>query len=137
MGAMPRPAILLLLLFFWPSSLHADFPSCTAADLSDRNYLPEVLQRIKAADESIEVSMYSIAIGTAAGDPAWQLIEALKAAAQNGTRVRLWLNSRQASMGSTKTFLREDIQENLQKAGLQIFYVDSKHRLHDKLVIID
>jgi hypothetical protein len=109
----------------------------SAVDISDRSYLSEALERIKSANQSLDISMYSVAIGTASEDPAFQLIDALKQAAARGVRVRLWLNARQAAIGSTRTFLREDIQESLQKQGLEIFYVDPKFRLHDKLMVID
>ncbi len=133
----------VLLLWAWVSAAvlcgHASLAfsgteAGTARDISDRAYLPAVLAAMDRAEKSIEVSMYSVGITSASEkDPAWSLVSALMRAAKSGKRVRLWLNTRQASVGSARIFLREDIQRSLQASGVEVFYLDPTRRLHDKL----
>ena len=135
MGQVIKAQAVLLFGLLMPAVLMAQ--NIAVRDISDREYLPVVLSDIATAQSSIDVSMYSISITSSAQDPAGQLITALVNAAKSGKRVRIWLNSRQAAVGTQRTFLREDIQESLRQAGIELFYLEPSRRLHDKLLVID
>lgn len=109
----------------------------TAEDASDRAYLERILTLIRSAKASIEVAMFAVNVRPVPEDPGYRLLEALKQAAEEGKQVRLWLNSRQASVGANRIFMRRDLQEELEKKGIQIFYVHPGTRLHDKLIVVD
>ncbi len=133
------PSLLICLLLVHPLPFvyaSQELPAAFAEDISDRKYLPKVLELIGGAKEAVDVSMFAVGIGSAS-DPGSQLLSALETAAESGKKVRLWLNARQASVGSSYVFMRPDIQEGLEKKGILIFYVDPKIRLHDKLIVID
>lgn len=121
----------LLLIFSF--SAHAG----EVEDVSDRAYRGRVESLLDQARETIDVSLFTINLRPVPEDPAYRLVEALVRAASRGVRVRLWLNSRGASVGSSRIFMRSDLQEELTKKGIKIFYVDSSRRLHDKLIVID
>ena len=132
----------LLLLFFFPHFLQAQANEKEtgppfAEDASDRAYLGRVLALIDSAEESVDVAMFTVNVKPVPDDPGYRLVEALQRAAEQGKQVRLWLNSRQASVGSSRIFMRPDIQQALEGKGIKIFYVDPRFRLHDKLIVID
>ena len=112
-------------------------PACVAEDASDRDYLEQVISLIQNAGQSVDISMFAIQFQPQPEDAGNRLVQALGAAAGSGKRVRLWLNSRQASIGTNAIFMRPDLQRELIKKGLKLFYVDKSRRLHDKLIVID
>ncbi len=133
----PCLALFFALTFFLPK-LHAG-PETTllAEDISDRAYLKRVITLMQNAQSSIDLSMFAIQYQAQPADPVHQLLTALGNAAQSGKKVRLWLNARQASIGTNRLFMRPDLQRELLRQGLRIFYVDKSRRLHDKLIVID
>ncbi len=129
----------LLFAFFIPL-LHAappETPAISVEDASDRAYVERVITLIQGARQSVDMSMFAIQYQSDPKDPSNRLMQALTAAAQSGKHVRLWLNTRQASIGATRIFMRPDIQKELLRQGIRIFYGDKSHRLHDKLIVID
>ncbi|OGW72409.1 MAG: hypothetical protein A2Y02_01135 [Omnitrophica bacterium GWA2_52_12] len=129
----------LLFAFFLPL-LHAAPPEATvisAEDASDRAYLERVLTLIQDARKSVDMAMFAIQYPPDPKEPANRLMRALAAAAQSGIRVRLWLNTRQAAIGTDRIFMRPDLQQELLRQGIRIFAVNKDRRLHDKLIVID
>ena len=108
-----------------------------AEDASDRTYYDQILTLIAGAKEAIDISMFAIQIQPQPEDPGYELVQALGRAAESGKRVRLWLNAKQASIGTNQILMRPDFQAGLLKKGIRIFYVDKSRRLHDKLIIVD
>ncbi len=134
----PFLAILFFALTsFFPHTYAAPETAILAEDISDRAYLERVINLIQNAKSSIDVAMFAIQYQAKPDDPASRLLTALGEAAKSGKKVRLWLNTRQASIGTNRVFMRADIQQGLLRQGLRIFYVDKSRRLHDKLLVID
>lgn len=105
--------LLITCLSLLPSQLFAESPasqSCLAEDASDRIYLDRVIALIASAKNSVDVSMFAVNFQPNPEDPANRLVQALAGAASSGKRVRLWLNSRQASIGTNQIFMRPDLQ---------------------------
>lgn len=108
-----------------------------AEDISDGAYLERVITLLENAQDTIDMSMFAIQYQAKPQDPVNRLFTALGHAAASGKKVRLWLNTRQASIGTNRVFMRPDLQRELLRQGIRLFYVDKSRRLHDKLIVID
>ncbi|GEM_PF-2919734 len=106
-------------------------------DISDRAYFDKVLGLITQSKESVWVSMYVSNPKSNGNHPVAKLFAALKDAARRGVKVRVWLNSlfNEETVLDRKKY--DDIWGDLQSGGVELNWIASGKRLHDKLVIVD
>ena len=115
-----------------------DFVSSRVKDISDRSYEEAVIGLLDNAQKSIDISMYSISLGTNTNNPVKLLLNDLLEARERGVEVTLYLNTRfrDAKKGGN-SFAESLIFKKLEKAGVLIHFIPSNRRLHDKLIVVD
>lgn len=109
-------------------------------DLSDRAYLPRILELLQGARRSIDVSMYQILLpGTEEDHPVWQILQALAEARGRGVRIRVLLNRHLDYMAGETVPLARSLAatEYLRAKGIEIVFAHPARRLHDKVIVID
>jgi len=129
-----------LILLIQPLLAQDAFLPAKARDISDRAYEPAVIELIDNAKESIAISMYSISVGRAERNPVRFLLGDLLEARKRGVDVTIHLNTRFSFSNVRKyseKLLTSPMFHDLKEAGCNIYFVPSKYRLHDKLIIVD
>lgn len=138
------------LLGILPAGLAASGALAAAADreapplhleeISDRNYLPKLLELIQGARRSIEVSMYQILLAEGEEEhPVYRILRALAEARSRRVRVRVLLN-RHLDYGAGETVpLARSLAavEYLRAKGIDVVFAHASRRLHDKVIVID
>ena len=136
---MQRFSVILTLLLFLPqTALFSSNPSLE--EISDRKYLPKVLEWIQNSRESIDVSMYQILL--ASDDPAHpvaQILKALAGASARGVKVRVLLNRHLDYTAGESVPLARSLAayEFMTAKGIEVVFAHSSRRLHDKVIVID
>jgi len=132
--------ILIFAILLTPSFLYsADgfFPS-QVKDISDRKYEPAVIQLLDNAKESIFISMYSVNLDTEKRNPVTLLRNNLLKARARNVSVTLYLNTCFERFDQNNDFFSKNLAiKELEDAGCVIHLMTYKHRLHDKLIIVD
>ena len=108
--------------------------------MSDRRYLPRLLELIQKAEHSIEVSLYqALLVGDDPDHPVYQILKALADARGRGLRVRVMFNRYlDYSAGDTVPLARSlAAHEYLKAKGIEVIFAHPSRRLHDKVVVID
>ena len=130
-----------VLFFSWVlSAAGAESAAAPLEDLSDRRYLPRVIELIEGAARSIEVSLFQILLPEGEEThPVYRVLEALGRASGRGVRVRVLLNrSLDSVAGETVPMARSlAAYEFLTRRGVEVVFADTSKRLHDKLIVID
>lgn len=120
--------------------LHAQegFVSAQVKDISGRAYEPAVIELIDNANKSIDISMYTISLGTKYRNPIRLLLNDLVEARQRDVKVTMYLNTRfRGKGGSDLRFIGSPELKELEDAGCIIHLISKSKRLHDKLIIVD
>jgi HKD family nuclease len=122
--------LLVFLLFFTPFA-HA--VSVDVTDISNRAYFDATINEINNAKEEIYVAMYSMYVRPSEVDnPVYKLITALIQAQQRGVAVKVYLDSNKSNAKSNKA-----AYELLSEAGVPVYFIDPKLKLHAKTILID
>ena len=129
------------IVFLGPSHLSAAFRDPPPLEeVSDRKYLPKLLELIQKAERSIEVSLYqALLTGDDSNHPVYQILKALADAHERGVQVRVMLNRHlDYSSGDTVPLARSLAAHAYLKAkGIEVVFAHPSRRLHDKVVVID
>ena len=133
-------SVLILAIFLITQAAYSadDFVSSRVKDISDRSYEEAVIGLLDNAQKSIDISMYSISLGTNTNNPVKLLLNDLLEARERGVEVTLYLNTRfKDSKKGGNSFAESLIFKKLEKAGVLIHFIPSNRRLHDKLIVVD
>ena len=133
-------SVLILAIFLITQAAYSadDFVSSRVKDISDRSYEEAVIGLLDNAQKSIDISMYSISLGTNTNNPVKLLLNDLLEARERGVEVTLYLNTRfKDSKKGGNSFAESLIFKKLEKAGVLINFIPSNRRLHDKLIVVD
>ena len=133
-------SVLILAIFLITQAAYSadDFVSSRVKDISDRSYEEAVIGLLDNAQKSIDISMYSISLGTNTNNPVRLLLNDLLEARERGVEVTLYLNTRfKNSKKGGIAFVQSPIFKELEKAGVLIHFIPSNRRLHDKLIVVD
>ncbi len=133
-------SVLILAIFLITQAAYSadDFVSSRVKDISDRSYEEAVIGLLDNAQKSIDISMYSISLGTNTNNPVKLLLNDLLEARERGVEVTLYLNTRfRDSKKGGNSFAESLIFKKLEKAGVLIHFIPSNRRLHDKLIVVD
>jgi len=115
-----------------------DFVSSRVKDISDRSYEEAVIGLLDNAQKSIDISMYSISLGTNASNPVKLLLNDLFEARERNVEVTLYLNTRFRDSDKGKNpFVNSPIFKKLEASGVLFHFIPSNRRLHDKLIVVD
>lgn len=109
-------------------------------EISDRKYLPRLLELIQKAERSIEVSMYqSLLSGKEETHPVYQILKALADAHGRGVRVRAVFNRYLDYFAGDTVPLARSLaaHEYLKTKGIEVLLAHPSRRLHDKVIVID
>jgi len=133
-------SVLILAIFLITQAAYSadDFVSSRVKDISDRSYEEAVIGLLDNAQKSIDISMYSISLGTNTNNPVKLLLNDLLEARERGVEVTLYLNTRfKDSKKGGNSFAESIIFKKMEKAGVLIHFIPSNRRLHDKLIVVD
>jgi len=133
-------SVLILAIFLITQAAYSadDFVSSRVKDISDRSYEEAVIGLLDNAQKSIDISMYSISLGTNTNNPVKLLLNDLLEARERDVEVTLYLNTRfRDSKKGGNSFAESLIFKKLEKAGVLIHFIPSNRRLHDKLIVVD
>ena len=133
-------SVLILAIFLITQAAYSadDFVSSRVKDISDRSYEEAVIGLLDNAQKSIDISMYSISLGTNTNNPVKLLLNDLLEARERDVEVTLYLNTRfRDSKKGGNSFAESLIFKKLEKAGVLIHFMPSNRRLHDKLIVVD
>ena len=137
-------AFVFLLLTSWigreaaPSSVET--LSGIPEEVSDRKYLPRLLELIQKAEHSIEASLYqTLLLEDDPTHPVYQILKALADAQSRGVRVRVMFNRYIDSFAGDTVPLARSLaaHEYLKRKGIEVVFAHPSRRLHDKVVVID
>ena len=106
--------------------------SVDAVDISNRKYYDAVIQELNTAQDSIYAAMYSMYLRDNADSATYKLITALCEAHKRGVAVKVYLD---ANKGNAKGNLAA--YEMLKKAGVAVYFIDPKIKMHAKVILID
>lgn len=129
-----------ILFFLLTANAAASVSSPSLEEVSDRKYLPRLLELIQKAERSIEASLYQILLSEDdPTHPVFQILKALADARRRGVRVRVLLNRYlDYSAGETVPLARSlAAYEYLKRNGIEALFAHPSHRLHDKVIVID
>lgn len=102
-------------------------------DISNRSYADSVIKQINSAQKSILIAMYAVYVhdGTT-GNPVDGIISALISARKRGVAVQVYLdNSPDSNKGNYQAY------QTLSAAGIAVAFINSRIKLHAKLIVID
>jgi len=133
-------AIILTLAFFlspvtsYSAETQSTFHPAKVMDISDKAYEPVVIDLLDNAKKSIVLSMY-ILKPTDDG-PVNLLVNDLVEALERGVSVTVYLNTKFKSKKTVEALGGKSFQL-LKSKGAEIHHFRPRHRVHDKLIIVD
>ena len=121
-----------------PAVAEVGFYPAEVKSISDRAYEKTVIGLLDNAEESITISMYMLKPGEKDKHPINRLMKDLEEALQRGVAVQIYLNTK----GWEGDFLSGEIGKGkafdlLREKGADIYRVNSRYTLHDKIIIVD
>ncbi len=126
---------LFLVAFTFVSPASQDeFSPARVKDISDRAYEGAVIKLLDGAGESIVMSMYILK--ALEKGPVALLVNDLSEALDRGVTVEIYLNTKFRGHSFTEETLAKPLTR-LRDKGAKIYLVLPRHRLHDKLIIVD
>ncbi|MDF1577332.1 MAG: phospholipase D-like domain-containing protein [Desulfurivibrionaceae bacterium] len=103
--------------------------------LSDADYFPILLKKIRAAQNSIDLTMFVFKTTNASTNRPRLVVEELRAAARRGVKVRVFLEESGYDENLNKT--NRQTAEKLRGKGIEVFFDSPAVTTHSKLVVTD
>jgi HKD family nuclease len=121
------PTIIAFFIAALSFTAMADAITVDVVDISNRAYFPALITELNNAKENITVAMYAFFLPQGEeGGSAYKLFNALLDAHARGVEVTVYLNHD-----------NQNAYNLLKEAGINTFLLNSKTKLHAKLIIID
>ncbi|MFO7604938.1 MAG: phospholipase D-like domain-containing protein [Desulfurivibrionaceae bacterium] len=103
--------------------------------LADSEYFPVLLKKIRAARNSIDLTMFVFKTTNSSNNRPRLVVEELRAAASRGVKVRVFLEKSGYDKGLNETNLHT--AEILRGKGIEVFFDSPGITTHGKLVVMD
>ena len=127
--------IALIIALISPLGAFSDnFYPAKVKDISDRAYEPAAIDILDNAKESIVISMYIL--NPSDKGPISFLMKDLTEALDRGVSVTIYLNTKFNFANNAPKFTDKPFKKLISK-GAKIYPINTKHMLHDKLIIVD